>query len=297
MADLDGGTLDVIAAGGPAGSTSTLAPWRAPGAPASARSGMCWGCARRCTGASSSSRERASSTTNRAPSSRSTLPAPSVPIIPTPTTCRAGSRPAAAPSLLGDCRHDEVADELVATNVACFSHFEGGNRQPGSDGGNVTISVASAAASMRSSVSAERSACYQQQGLQGANLFKQLVHALYGERLRKLLVHFAAHEATCAVITSLLAGEVCRLAMWHSVLRKVFSRAIPEAACPPASLAAPDQMKAVVARQILQRCPVKAWLPAPQAHLLGRPGLHRPVQGLCSFYRGIGGFAEGRGLN
>ena len=104
-------------------------------------------------------------------------------------------------------------------------------------------------------------------------------------------------EGLGLVITSLLAGEFYRLAMWHSVLRKVFSRAIPEAACPPASLAAPDQMKAVVARQILQRCPVKAWLPAPQAHLLGRPGLHRPVQGLCSFYRGIGGFAEGRGLN
>jgi flavin-dependent dehydrogenase len=80
--------------------------------------------------------------------------------------------------------------------------------------------------------SAERFAIYQQQAVQGADLFKKLVHEFYGESLRKLLVHSAAHEATSAVITSLLAGDVYRPALWQGVLREGFSRVVPETGMP-----------------------------------------------------------------
>jgi len=81
--------------------------------------------------------------------------------------------------------------------------------------------------------SAERFAAYQDQAVQGADLFKKLVHEFYGESLRKLLVHSAAHDATRAVITSLLAGDVYRPAVWHGVLREGFSRDVPEQGLPP----------------------------------------------------------------
>ncbi len=85
----------------------------------------------------------------------------------------------------------------------------------------------------RGDLSAERFAQYEQQALTGADLFKRLVHEFYGESLRKLLVHSAVHDATCAVITSLLAGDVYRPAMWHSVLRQGFTREVPETGMPP----------------------------------------------------------------
>ena len=84
-------------------------------------------------------------------------------------------------------------------------------------------------------LSAERFANYQERAIAGADLFKRLVHEFYGESLRKLLMHSARHEATCAVITSLLAGDVYRPAMWHGVLREGFSREIPETGLPPRS--------------------------------------------------------------
>ena len=74
---------------------------------------------------------------------------------------------------------------------------------------------------------ADRFAGYQQQAIQGADLFKRLVHEFYGESLRKLLVHSAAHETTRSAITSLLAGDVYRPAMWHSFLREGFTRNLP----------------------------------------------------------------------
>ncbi|HRI52613.1 MAG TPA: NAD(P)/FAD-dependent oxidoreductase [Pseudomonadota bacterium] len=73
-------------------------------------------------------------------------------------------------------------------------------------------------------LAADRFAGYQQQAVQGADLFKRLVHEFYGESLRKLLVHSAAHETTRSAITSLLAGDVYRPAMWHSFLREGFTR-------------------------------------------------------------------------
>ena len=76
-------------------------------------------------------------------------------------------------------------------------------------------------------LSAGRFAGYEQQAIQGADLFKRLVHEFYGENLRKLLVHSAAHETTRSAITSLLAGDVYRPAMWHSFLREGFTRNLP----------------------------------------------------------------------
>lgn len=73
-------------------------------------------------------------------------------------------------------------------------------------------------------LSADRFANYQQQAIQGADLFKRLVHEFYGESLRKLLVHSAAQPTIRSAITSLLAGDVYRPAMWHSFLREGFTR-------------------------------------------------------------------------
>lgn len=80
--------------------------------------------------------------------------------------------------------------------------------------------------------SAGRFAAYEQQALAGADLFKRLVHEFYGESLRKLLVHSAAHPTTCSVITSMLAGDVYRPALWQSAVREGFSRNVPEAGIP-----------------------------------------------------------------
>jgi len=245
-------------------------------------------------------------------------------------------------TLLGNRLGLKVADELVTTNAACFTHFRNCNRQTGSDEGNITIVLfdggwwwfipfkgditsvgcvlqkhfslahrgaspeemfnaaladtpsmqdllrgatrvrpvgttgnwsyrcrqfygdrfllvgdaagfidplfstgvlmaayggryaaqAIDAALAASDFSANRFAEYQQQALQGADLFKKLVHEFYGESLRKLLVHSAAHPATCAVITSMLAGDVYRPALWQSVVRSGFSRDIPESGLP-----------------------------------------------------------------
>src|SRR6185436_9239883 len=64
-------------------------------------------------------------------------------------------------------------------------------------------------------LSAERFAAYQEHAMRGADLFKRLVHEFYGESLRKLLLQSAENPTMCAVITSLLAGDVYRPAIWH----------------------------------------------------------------------------------
>lgn len=89
--------------------------------------------------------------------------------------------------------------------------------------------------------SAERFAHYQEQAITGADLFKRFVHEFYGESLRKLLVHSAAHPTIRACITSLLAGDVYRPAMWHSFLREGFTRDIPDEGMPPRAARRPLQ--------------------------------------------------------
>jgi flavin-dependent dehydrogenase len=67
--------------------------------------------------------------------------------------------------------------------------------------------------------SAARFASYQEQCIAGMDLFKGLVHEFYAENLRKLLLASAQNPTVCAVITSLLAGDVYRPAMWHSIVK------------------------------------------------------------------------------
>jgi flavin-dependent dehydrogenase len=68
--------------------------------------------------------------------------------------------------------------------------------------------------------SAERFAPYQDECIRGMDLFKTLVHEFYSQNLRKLLLASAQNPTICAVITSLLAGDVYRPAMWQSLVKK-----------------------------------------------------------------------------
>ena len=55
------------------------------------------------------------------------------------------------------------------------------------------------------------------------HIFKGLVHEFYERNLRPLLVRSAANPSTCAAITSALAGDVYRPAMWQGLFREGFS--------------------------------------------------------------------------
>jgi flavin-dependent dehydrogenase len=73
--------------------------------------------------------------------------------------------------------------------------------------------------------SAARFAPYQDDCIRGMDLFKGLVHEFYSENLRKVLLASAQNPTICAVITSLLAGDVFKPAMWQSIVKKQgFSR-------------------------------------------------------------------------
>ena len=68
--------------------------------------------------------------------------------------------------------------------------------------------------------SAERFAPYQDECARGMDLFKTLVSEFYSENLRKVLLASAQNPTICAVITSLLAGDVYKPAMWQSIIKK-----------------------------------------------------------------------------
>jgi flavin-dependent dehydrogenase len=70
---------------------------------------------------------------------------------------------------------------------------------------------------------AERFAGYQKKAVAGADQFKRLVHEFYGENLRKLLLASATNPTMCAVITSMLAGDVYKPRMWHALVKEGFS--------------------------------------------------------------------------
>ena len=52
------------------------------------------------------------------------------------------------------------------------------------------------------------------------DIFKTLVHEFYSENLRKVLLASAQNPTICAVITSLLAGDVYKPSMWQSIVMK-----------------------------------------------------------------------------
>jgi flavin-dependent dehydrogenase len=68
--------------------------------------------------------------------------------------------------------------------------------------------------------SAERFAPYQDECIRGMDIFKTLVHEFYSQNLRKVLLASAQNPTICAVITSLLAGDVYKPAMWQSIVMK-----------------------------------------------------------------------------
>lgn len=67
--------------------------------------------------------------------------------------------------------------------------------------------------------SAARLAPYQDQCLAGMEIFKRLVHEFYAQNLRKVLIASAYNPTVCQVITSILAGDVYKPSMWHSIVK------------------------------------------------------------------------------
>jgi flavin-dependent dehydrogenase len=67
---------------------------------------------------------------------------------------------------------------------------------------------------------AERFAAYQEECVRGMDLFKGLVHEFYSQNLRKVLLASARNPTICSVITSLLAGDVYKPAMWQSMVKR-----------------------------------------------------------------------------
>ena len=71
--------------------------------------------------------------------------------------------------------------------------------------------------------SAARFARYQVRCEAGMQVFKNLVHEFYGRDLRRLLTASARHPTICKVITSILAGDVYKPSLWHSMVKEGFS--------------------------------------------------------------------------
>lgn len=68
--------------------------------------------------------------------------------------------------------------------------------------------------------SAERFASYQESCVAGMDLFKSLVTEFYAKNLRAVLLASAVHPTICSVIVSLLAGDVYKPSLWHSIIRQ-----------------------------------------------------------------------------
>jgi flavin-dependent dehydrogenase len=67
--------------------------------------------------------------------------------------------------------------------------------------------------------SAERFKSYEDQCVTGMEIFKNLVHEFYAQNLRKVLIASAHNPTVCSVITSMLAGDVYKPSMWHSIVK------------------------------------------------------------------------------
>jgi flavin-dependent dehydrogenase len=75
---------------------------------------------------------------------------------------------------------------------------------------------------------AERFASYQDQCIAGMDIFKTLVSEFYAENLRRILMSSAVNPTICSVIVSMLAGDVYKPSMWHSIVKKAGFSNIPE---------------------------------------------------------------------
>ena len=76
--------------------------------------------------------------------------------------------------------------------------------------------------------SAPRFASYQEACISGMDIFKTLVAEFYAENLRAILMSSAVNPTICSVIVSLLAGDVYKPSMWHSIVKKSGFSNIPE---------------------------------------------------------------------
>jgi flavin-dependent dehydrogenase len=74
--------------------------------------------------------------------------------------------------------------------------------------------------------SEERFKSYQDQCTAGMEIFKSLVHEFYAENLRKVLMASSHSPTVCSAITSMLAGDVYKPSMWHSIVKKGFSHVV-----------------------------------------------------------------------
>jgi flavin-dependent dehydrogenase len=77
---------------------------------------------------------------------------------------------------------------------------------------------------------AARLARYEERALVGADLFRHLVREFYGENLREVLFASATNPTVCAIIASILAGDVYEKALWQTLVRPGFSRQLAAAA-------------------------------------------------------------------
>jgi flavin-dependent dehydrogenase len=84
---------------------------------------------------------------------------------------------------------------------------------------------------------AARFAAYQDQCAAGMDIFRTLVQEFYAENLRGILMSSAVNPTVCSVIVSMLAGDVYKPSMWHSIVKKAgFSHnPVPEQAVKPAT--------------------------------------------------------------
>src|SRR5262249_41482239 len=73
-----------------------------------------------------------------------------------------------------------------------------------------------------------RFAPYQDQCISGMDIFKTLVSEFYAENLRRILMSSAVNPTICSVIVSMLAGDVYKPSMWHSIVKKAGFSNIPE---------------------------------------------------------------------
>jgi len=67
---------------------------------------------------------------------------------------------------------------------------------------------------------ADRFASYQEACVAGMDIFKSLVSEFYAENLRSILIASAVNPTICSVIVSMLAGDVYKPSMWHSIVKK-----------------------------------------------------------------------------
>lgn len=89
----------------------------------------------------------------------------------------------------------------------------------------------------------ERFANYEAQCVAGADRFKSLVHEFYGENFRRMLLASERNPAMCAVITSMLAGDVYKPRVWHGVVKRGFSHLIDQPDVPRVRIRDSRQVK------------------------------------------------------